>query len=106
MKPIFDVGLSHDRRERITCVAEEGGEITQAATKILRHGMESRYENGESNREALEREIGQLEYLIERLKLAGDIGRMAVHTHREEYAARFRKYTHFQHDSDDWRANP
>lgn len=99
----FDTGLDDAQRERLACLAEEAGEIVQAVGKILRHGFDSAYDNGLSNTEILEKEIGDLRYVVERLVLAGDIDPDAVRRASREKIARFRKFTHFQPDSEDWR---
>jgi NTP pyrophosphatase (non-canonical NTP hydrolase) len=64
--------------ERLALVMEEASEVVQAATKILRHGYEGRYDEGPTNREALERELGDLRYAIALLIGADDISESAV----------------------------
>jgi NTP pyrophosphatase (non-canonical NTP hydrolase) len=56
--------LSDAESERLALLIEECGEVIQAATKVLRHGWASRYDNGEANREALEREIGDVQAIL------------------------------------------
>jgi len=48
--------------ERLTLLAEECAEVIQAVGKIMRHGYESRYpEDGPTNRERLESELGDID---------------------------------------------
>jgi NTP pyrophosphatase (non-canonical NTP hydrolase) len=46
--------------ERLVLLIEECGEVIQAASKVLRHGWEGSYVNGEKNRTSLERELGDV----------------------------------------------
>lgn len=50
--------------ERLALLIEECGEVIQAATKVLRHGWNGRYDNDETNQEALEREIGDVQAVL------------------------------------------
>lgn len=53
--------LTPAEAERLALVAEECGEVLQAIGKVLRHGYASTHpDGGPTNREALEREIGDL----------------------------------------------
>ena len=53
--------------ERLAILMEECGEIQQAIGKVLRHGWEGRYDNGVTNREQLEIEIGDVRVAIRML---------------------------------------
>ena len=99
----FDTGLTDAQRERLACLAEEAAEIVQAVGKILRHGYDSRYHDGTTNTAALEREIGDLTYVVDCMSLAGDVDAGAIDAAREAKVPRFRKYTHYQPASEDWR---
>lgn len=70
-------GLSEGAQERLVILAEECGEVVQAIGKILRHGYESAY-NGETNRQALERELGDLFHATKRLCLAYELNEEAL----------------------------
>jgi len=67
--------LTEAEAERLAILIEECGEVTQAACKILRHGYESTNpkaitpieEDPETNRSALERELGDLLHAARRL---------------------------------------
>lgn len=54
-----------------TCVAEEGGEITQAASKILRFAVDGHYPDGTSNIEALVKEVNDLMGVLELIQHHG-----------------------------------
>lgn len=72
----FDNGLSRSEIERLACYVEEMGECCQIIGKILRFGYESfnpYEESGETNRQKLERETGDLQYRITRMVEAGDL---------------------------------
>lgn len=71
--------LSEAEAERLAMLIEEAGEVITAATKILRHGYERRHPLAgahHSNREDLEREIGDFVgiyyHLIDQRDLNGD----------------------------------
>lgn len=67
--------------ERLAVLAEEAGEVVQIVGKILRHGYESRNplepKRG-TNREMLEREVGDFYVALHMLFEHGDIRRGAV----------------------------
>lgn len=73
--------VTEAERERLELLIEELGESIQAATKVLRFGYESRHPKrpeGETNRESLERELGDVRAAIVIMLGAADIndGRM------------------------------
>lgn len=88
--------LTNAEAERLACLIEECGEVIQAATKVLRHGYESNYDNGEINRYALEREIGDLQCVVRVMLDAHDIDEEAVAYAQLEKLPRLKKYTHHQ----------
>ena len=62
--------LSPARAERLAILAEECGEVVQIVGKILRHGYQGKHpDTGVTNTQALEEELGHLEYAISRLVL-------------------------------------
>lgn len=66
------------RLEEIMHIAqEECAEVTQAISKVFRFGFAGVH-NGKSNKQSLEEEIGDLECMIELLKLEFAIDREAV----------------------------
>ena len=69
-------GLSPAEAERLALVVEECGEVIHAIGKILRHGDESynpTVENSPTNRQSLEREVGDLFFVLDLLTAAHDI---------------------------------
>lgn len=72
--------LSEAEQERLAIVIEECGEVIQAACKVLRHGYASvnpTIPDSETNREGLEREIGDLQHAIARLEVY-DVSRSRI----------------------------
>lgn len=66
--------LTPAEAERLALLSEECGEVIQAVGKILRHGYESKHpDGGPTNRESLERELGDVRWVIETMKDSGDI---------------------------------
>lgn len=79
-------GLTPAEAERLALALEELGEMQQAIGKILRHGYESYNPfdpSKQTNRQALEREVGDVYTSIYLLFQAGDIRRIAVATRED-----------------------
>jgi NTP pyrophosphatase (non-canonical NTP hydrolase) len=88
-------GLTPAEAERLALLAEECGEVIQAIGKVLRHGYESRHpDGGPTNREALEKEIGDAHHAIIRMGNAGDISGNAVLRHADDKEKNVAKYLH------------
>jgi hypothetical protein len=73
--------LTPAEAERLALLIEECAEVQQSATKILRHGYESVNPKlpkhlQETNRHALERELGDLMHCIKRMGADLDIERI------------------------------
>jgi hypothetical protein len=68
-------GLTADQDERLALLIEECAEVIQCCTKIQRHGYESNNKGQlpETNRQALERELGDLIHCYHRMNAAEDI---------------------------------
>jgi NTP pyrophosphatase (non-canonical NTP hydrolase) len=89
--------LSPAEAERLALLAEEMGEAIQAVGKILRHGYESTHPNGgPTNRESLERELGDVRHAMIRICHAGDLRKDAIHDHADAKAATVAQYLHHQ----------
>ena len=83
--------------ERLHLLIEECGEVIQAATKVLRHGYESHHPDdprGPSNRQRLERELGDLMFAIGLCESSGDIRQAAVSYWGKDKARRVGQYLH------------
>lgn len=96
----FSNGLTPGEAERLALLAEECGEAIQAIGKILRHGYRSVHpegrDEGRTNRQNLQREIGDIECAITMLCQAGDIDKHGVMSAARDKWKRLRKYLHHQ----------
>jgi len=89
-------GLTPAEAERLALLAEECGEVIQAIGKVLRHGYENSYDNGETNRAALEREIGDVEAAIDMLIDALDVNTSTIEAAILRKKRAVSKYLHHQ----------
>jgi NTP pyrophosphatase (non-canonical NTP hydrolase) len=89
--------LTPAEAERLALLAEELGEATQAIGKILRHGYQSRHPlGGPTNRQALEKELGDVRHAMIRLCDAGDLSKQHIHDMADVKALNVEKYLHHQ----------
>lgn len=89
--------LTPAEAERLALLLEELGEAAQAIGKILRHGYESRHpDGGPTNREALERECGDVRHAMIRLCDEGDLSRREIHERANIKAQTVLRYMHHQ----------
>lgn len=89
--------LTPAEAERLALLAEECGEVMQAIGKVLRHGYESTHPaGGPTNREALERECGDVYHAIWRLIGAGDIDGNGMSQRADDKAKSVMRYLHHQ----------
>ena len=63
--------LDNKQRELLTCLAEEAAEVIQAISKILRHGLYSRYDSGEMNDSYLWNELNDFAVLWDKVVAEG-----------------------------------
>ena len=94
---LFDNKLSDSEQERLACLLEECGEIQQAIGKILRHGYESvdpTKRLARTNRENLEREIGDLQAILELMK--DDLDQNSIMRKLMVKREQLKVWTHFQ----------
>ena len=90
-------GLTPAEAERLALLAEECGEVIQAIGKVLRHGYESTHpDGGPTNREALERECGDVYHAIWRVIGAGDIDGNGMSQRADDKAKSVGRYLHHQ----------
>ncbi len=95
----FSTELSSAQLERLALLSEELGEAVQAIGKIMRHGYESRYpfaEAAKTNRQDLEKELGDVLAAIEILTRSRDLDEDAIAGHRNDKACKVHVYMHFQ----------
>lgn len=89
--------LTPAEAERLALLAEECGEVMQAIGKVLRHGFESTHpDGGPTNRDALERECGDVYHAIWRLIGAGDIDGNGMSQRADDKAKSVVRYLHHQ----------
>lgn len=91
--------LTPAEAERLALLAEECGEVIQAVGKILRHGYESRnplIAEGPTNRESLERELGDVHAAIILLRNSGDVSGEEIIARCEKKQASVGFYMHHQ----------
>lgn len=91
-------GLTPAEDERLTALYEESAEVIQAVAKIQRHGYESnnRGRLPETNRQALERECGDLLFAVRRMVNREDISLRNFYILDRE--AKCKPYFHHQPD--------
>ena len=91
--------LTPAQLERLALAAEEMGEAIQVIGKIIRHGMDSQnplIENGPTNKELLEKELGDVRCATCLLCVAGDIDDDMVDYHAIEKINSLDRWMHHQ----------
>jgi NTP pyrophosphatase (non-canonical NTP hydrolase) len=89
--------LSVGEAERLALLLEEAGEVVQAVGKILRHGYESYHpDGGPSNRESLERELGDMAAAIQMMTERRDLNTAFIKQCQREKMVKVAKYLHHQ----------
>lgn len=91
--------LSNAEEERLALLAEEMAEVIQVIGKVLRHGYDSTnplVENSPTNRQELEKELGDVELIIFLMAEAKDIHRNAIDRRRIEKGKTIRRWLHYQ----------
>ena len=86
--------LTPRQAELLAVLAEECGEVIQAVGKILRHGLDSHYDNGLDNREQLHKELGDVAAVQELLMDVGELDVRMIHEAKVDKLARIQKYLH------------
>ena len=93
--------LYEGEAERLALLLEEAGEVVQAVGKILRHGYESTHpDGGPTNRESLERELGDMAAAIQMMTERRDVNAAFIRQCQREKLTKVAQYLHHQ-DSDD-----
>lgn len=91
--------LTEAEQERLAILSEECAEVMHIACKILRHGYESwnpKTGDPETNRQALERELGDLFHAFDRMSRSGDINTSTVLNRRASKPKHIEQYLHHQ----------
>lgn len=97
----FTPGLTPAEIERLALLIEECGEVAQAACKILRHGWDSfnpLSKDKIDNRDALAKELGQLELAVHLLKTADDVSTVDISEAFSEKLHSIKRWLHFNAD--------
>lgn len=89
--------MTNAELERLAILAEECGEVVQIVNKIIRHGYESHTpfdEKETTNRELLEKELGDLEFIIRLMKKESDIDSTNVSVAESRKYRTIKQYLH------------
>lgn len=92
-------GMSPQAVELHAWLGEELAEAIQAIGKILRHGPDSRWPmdgSNPTNRQDLEKELGHVQHVTDRMVAAGLLSREAMSTSSAEKASAAIPYLHCQ----------
>ena len=92
-------GLSVSEAERLALLLEEAGEVVQAIGKVLRHGYESWNPNDPrrtSNRESLERELGDMAAAIQLMTGRRDLNAAFIKQCQVDKLKKVGQYLHHQ----------
>jgi hypothetical protein len=88
--------LTNAEIERLAILSEEMGEAIQIIGKILRHGYETHHPNEfETNRQLLEKELGDVRYSMIALCEKGDLSKENIHKRAEDKRQLILKYLHY-----------
>ncbi len=88
--------LTPAETERLAILSEECGEVIQAVGKILRHGYESNYSGGPTNRETLQSECADVAFATGLLIQAQDISAKQIALSMGTKADRVVDFLHHQ----------
>ena len=91
--------LTAAEAERLALLAEECGEVIQVVGKILRHGYDSSnplVDISPTNRQELQKELGDVELVISMMKLKGDVDGAEIQRRREDKAIKIVRWLHHQ----------
>jgi hypothetical protein len=90
--------LTEAEQERLAILIEECSEVIHVGCKILRHGYKSNNKDkmNETNRDALNREIGDLGHALDRMASANDIDDKAIDVHIKTKSKHITQYLHHQ----------
>ncbi len=87
--------LTAGQAERLAILLEELGEAQQAIGKILRHGYQSTHpDGGPTNRQSLERELGDVQYAISSLCSRSELNERQITISKANKAESITQYLH------------
>lgn len=99
MKPHNE--LTPAQAERLAILAEECGEVIQIIGKILRHGYDSSHPinlGGPTNRQALEKELGDVRWAAKFMCSQGDIKEASIKYNSNVKTDKVQPYLHHQEE--------
>jgi MazG nucleotide pyrophosphohydrolase domain len=90
--------LTEAEQERLAILIEECSEVIQVACKILRHGYDSdnKGQLQETNRRSLERELGDVRYIVAEMIDACDLASGKILNAAMKKSERIKPYLHHQ----------
>lgn len=84
--------MDNQTREAFLILQEECSEVTQATSKCFRFGIDGEY-NGESNRNRLEQELGDVLAMIDILEQHGVVTRAALDAAKQRKFKKLRQWS-------------
>ena len=84
------------QHERLSVLSEECGEVVQAISKVVRHGIDGKWKENPSNREHLEIELGDLFHSIDVLIENGDVDPTKIEHYKRLKRSRIKPYLYFE----------
>ena len=90
--------MTNAQIERLVKLSEEASDVIHAAMKVIHHGYDNSYDNGETNEAALERELANLLCIVD-LLLRHDLNPARVARLQDEHLPKLLRFTYFQEGS-------
>ena len=89
--------LTPSEHERLSILFEEASEVIQVVRKIMRHGFDCTHpDGGPTNRELLEKELGDFKLAEIMMSESGDICREEIMKAVHQKNSRIGRYLHHQ----------
>lgn len=80
--------------ERLALAAEEHGEAVQALMKAQRHGLDSNWKTGPTNRHSIEMEFGDVLAAMDIMVQAGDVDAAGIEAARITKLSKVQQFLH------------
>jgi hypothetical protein len=97
MATVQPSALTPAEAERLTILIEECGEVIQACSKVLRHGWDSTYDNGITNRQQLEIELGDVAWIQDLMGRRNDLRQIRVDGYKQRKQVRMLTSPYLHH---------
>lgn len=91
--------MEEQYREILSITQEECAEVIQAVSKIFRFGLDTEWK-GETNREHLEEEIGDLQAMIYLLACNNIVSKEGIEKAAENKLNKLKKWSHISFEND------